>query len=65
VVDLFNYVQTLPSEEPVVFVVGAYSKGADQFEYVDQQICFSSFPLSASVACGKICTAFEKFWDVL
>jgi len=49
----------------VVFVVGAYSKGEDVFEYVDQKICFSSYPLSASVACGKICTAFEKLWDVL
>jgi rRNA small subunit pseudouridine methyltransferase Nep1 len=65
VVDLFNFVQTLPNEEPVVFVVGAYSKGEDVFDYVDQKICFSSYPLSASVACGKITTAFERLWDVL
>eukprot|EP00741_Cyanophora_paradoxa_P011502 tig00020557_g11112.t1 len=63
-VRLRDWVPTLP-DGPVVFVVGAFAHGKIEADYVDQQIAFSEYPLSASVAVGKLCCAFEDQWGVL
>jgi hypothetical protein len=34
-------------------------------DYVDNWLSFSSFPLSGSVAAGKLTCAFEELWGVL
>jgi len=64
-VDLDGFVNTLDLEKPSVFVVGSFSKGDVNVDYTDTTISFSRFPLSASVACSKICNAFEKAWGIL
>jgi rRNA pseudouridine-1189 N-methylase Emg1 (Nep1/Mra1 family) len=36
-----------------------------EVDYVERNVSFSEYPLSASVACGKICDAFEMKYGVL
>jgi len=64
-VNLNDYVANLPANEPIVFVIGAFATGKIEVDYVDEEISFSKFSLSASVACGKLCNAFESLWGVL
>ncbi|KAI8986549.1 Alpha/beta knot methyltransferase [Pilobolus umbonatus] len=66
-VKLYNYFKALPEGQPVVVAVGAMAKGPDTFadEYVQEKIGISRFALSASVACGKVCCAFEDLWDIM
>ena len=52
-------------DEPAVFVIGAMSHGKVEVDYIDTEIAFSEYPLSAAVACCKLCSAFEKHWNVL
>lgn len=67
VVQLKDYIMTLPSDEPIVFFVGAMAHGVDNFadDHVDDKISVSQYSLSASVTCGKLCCAFEEVWGVL
>jgi rRNA small subunit pseudouridine methyltransferase Nep1 len=64
-IDLESFVNTLDLNKPVLFVVGAISKGEVNVDYTDCTISFSRYSLSASVACSKICNVFEKVWAVL
>jgi len=64
-VNLSEFVPTFPANEPVVFVVGAFSQGKVDVDYADEEIAISQYPLSGAVACGKICNAFESQWDIL
>ncbi|KAL3897865.1 MAG: hypothetical protein SGCHY_003119 [Lobulomycetales sp.] len=55
-------------ERPVVFFIGAMSKGVDSFAEewdAEEKLSVSDYPLSASVVCGKICNAFEEYWGIL
>ena len=63
VVKLEDYINNLKSNN-VAFVVGAISKGDVNIDYNTDTISISSFPLTAGIVCSKICTAFEKCWDV-
>jgi rRNA pseudouridine-1189 N-methylase Emg1 (Nep1/Mra1 family) len=36
-----------------------------EVDYVERHVSFSEYPLSASVACGKICDAFEMKYGIL
>ena len=63
-VKLEEYIDTLKSNN-VAFVVGAISKGDVNIDYMTDTISISSFPLTAGIVCSKICTAFEKCWDVI
>ena len=65
-VEVGQYVRKLDRTKDVVFSVGAVSHGNPGMEndYVDESICISRFGLSASVALGKICGAFEREWDI-
>jgi len=80
VVDIFDFVPDLFSnpkdtgnvvntsthkEGVVVFVIGAMSHGKVEVDYVEQQISFSNYPLSASVACGRLCNSFERMWNII
>ena len=62
-VKLEDYIDNLKSNN-VAFVVGAISKGDVNIDYMTETVSISSFPLTAGIVCSKICTAFEKCWDV-
>lgn len=50
---------------PVVFCVGSHASGPADVNWTDKSIAISKFPLSASVALGRIMNAFEGIWGVL
>ncbi len=64
-IDIEEYCTSLDIDKSVVFVVGAMSQGDVNIDYSDDSVSVSSYPLSAAVVCSKLCTAFEKVWDVL
>eukprot|EP00105_Crassostrea_gigas_P005628 XP_011419286.1 PREDICTED: ribosomal RNA small subunit methyltransferase NEP1 [Crassostrea gigas] len=55
----------VPEKEPVVIVIGALSHGSVDVDYIEDSISISSYPLSAALACAKICSAFEEKWNVV
>ena len=63
-IKLEDYIDNLKSNN-VAFVIGAISKGDVNIDYMTDTISISSFPLTAGIVCSKICSAFEKSWDVL
>ncbi|CCM03234.1 uncharacterized protein FIBRA_05359 [Fibroporia radiculosa] len=64
---LSKFLPTLPETHSIAVFVGAMARGKDDFAdgIVDQKISISDYPLSASVACGKICCALEELWDIV
>ncbi|KAJ1969612.1 18S rRNA pseudouridine methyltransferase [Dimargaris xerosporica] len=66
-VKLSSYVKRLPKTKSIVVAVGAMSHGVDNFadSYVNEKISVSDYPLSASVACGKLCCALEDLWGII
>ena len=52
-----KYLPTLPETHNIAVFVGAMARGKDDFAdgIVDEKIGISEYPLSASVACGKVC----------
>ncbi|RUS22298.1 Alpha/beta knot methyltransferase [Endogone sp. FLAS-F59071] len=64
---LSEYLPTIPADHSICVSIGAMAHGADDFadSYVDEKIGISEYPLSASVACGKMCCALEELWGVL
>ncbi|KAI3662081.1 hypothetical protein MP638_005529 [Amoeboaphelidium occidentale] len=66
-VKMNEYAKSFDKEESVCFIVGAFASGADDFadSYCDEKISVSQFPLSASVACSKLCNAFEDLYDIV
>jgi hypothetical protein len=55
-VRLSRYLPSLPATHSVAVFVGAMARGRDDFAdgVVDEKISISDYPLSASVACGKV-----------
>ena len=53
---LSKFLPTLPETHSIAVFVGAMARGKDDFAdaVVDHKISSSEFPLSASVACGKV-----------
>jgi rRNA small subunit pseudouridine methyltransferase Nep1 len=64
-VDLVDFVPTVATKEPIVFVIGAFSHGKIDVDYIDEEIAVSSYALSGALVCAKVCSAFEKHWGVL
>lgn len=62
-----EWAQSLPADRSVVFWIGGMAHGEDDFEGVAKDACIaiSEYPLSASVACGKICDAFEDLFGII
>ena len=50
---------------PVVFCVGSHASGPADVNWTDKSIAISKYPLSASVALGRIMNAFEGIWGIL
>ncbi|PVZ97374.1 hypothetical protein BB558_006658 [Smittium angustum] len=59
--------KSLKPNETLVVSIGAMAHGKDDFadSYVDEKIGISEYPLSASVACSKVCCAMEDIWGIL
>lgn len=66
-VRLSRYLPTLPETHSIAVFVGAMARGRDDFadHIVDEKISISDYPLSASVACGKLCCGLEELWDIV
>jgi rRNA small subunit pseudouridine methyltransferase Nep1 len=64
---LSTFLPTLPQDCTLVFFIGAMSHGKDDWvdDIVDQKICISDYPLSASVTCSKLTCALEDLWGIL
>ncbi|GMM27374.1 18S rRNA pseudouridine methyltransferase [Martiniozyma asiatica (nom. inval.)] len=62
-----DYIETLAEDESLCVFVGAMARGKDNFadEYVDEKIGVSEYPLSASVACSKLCHGAEDAWNIM
>lgn len=52
-------------EEPTVLVVGAFAHGVLKTDYTEGLFSISNYPLSAAIACSKLCSAFEEVWGVI
>lgn len=67
VVKVREWAHSLPSDKSVVIHIGAMSHGEDTFEGCPKEnvISISQYPLSASVACGKACDAFEDVFAII
>ncbi|KAJ2007166.1 18S rRNA pseudouridine methyltransferase [Coemansia thaxteri] len=57
----------LAPSQSIVVAIGALAHGKDDFAdtYVDEKVGISEYPLSASVACGKLTCALEDIWGIL
>ena len=53
---LSKFLPTLPETHNIAVFIGAMARGKDDFAdgLVDHKIGISAYPLSASVACGKV-----------
>jgi len=60
-----NHEHDKSTYDVVTFVIGAMAHGKIDDTYADEDISFSQYPLSGSVACGKVCAAFERFFGVV
>jgi rRNA small subunit pseudouridine methyltransferase Nep1 len=54
-------------DKNICFIIGTNPKGEiDSFiKYNDDCISLSSFDLDSNIVCAKICSSFEKVWDIL
>ncbi|KAM0684376.1 18S rRNA pseudouridine methyltransferase [Mitosporidium daphniae] len=68
-VNIRNWISSECSEiakdKPTVVFIGAMAHGSDDFEFAEKKISISNYPLSASVACGKVCCAWEELWGII
>jgi rRNA small subunit pseudouridine methyltransferase Nep1 len=64
-VDAVDLPSLLPSDRPVVFVIGAMSHGDIAADYITHTYSLSRYPLSAAVSVGKLTSAFEHAWGIL
>ena len=64
-VNLREYVPTLPSDKPLVFYFGAMSHGFIDTSEADETVSFSEYPLSGACAIGKLMNAIEDHWGIL
>lgn len=52
-------------DEPVAIVIGAFAHGVVKAEYAEDLISISRYPLSAALACTKLCNSFEEVWGIV
>lgn len=64
-VDAISLPSMLPTDKPLVFVVGAMSHGDITADYLQQTFSLSKYPLSAACSVSKLLNAFEHAWGVL
>lgn len=52
-------------DEPIALVIGAFAHGNVNTDYTEGAFSISNYPLSAALACSKLCTAFEEGWGIV
>ncbi|XP_055640777.1 ribosomal RNA small subunit methyltransferase NEP1 [Toxorhynchites rutilus septentrionalis] len=52
-------------DEPLALVVGAFAHGSLNVDYTEGAFSISNYPLSAALACSKLCSAFEESWGII
>jgi rRNA small subunit pseudouridine methyltransferase Nep1 len=57
--------ELLKKEMNILYVIGAMAHGKVALDWADEELKISSFPLSASVVCHRICSAYETLYDIL
>jgi rRNA small subunit pseudouridine methyltransferase Nep1 len=50
--------------QQLAIVIGAMAHGSLKVDYIEKTFSISRYPLSAALACSKICTAFEDAWSI-
>lgn len=51
--------------EPIALVIGAFAHGSVNPDYTEGMFSISNYPLSAALACSKLCSAFEEAWGIV
>ena len=71
-IDIDTYSKNLNSagqgkNSNICFIIGANPKGDidPMIKYNDDCVSLSSFDLDSNIVCAKICSSFEKVWDIL
>ncbi|TYZ64025.1 hypothetical protein PybrP1_003544 [[Pythium] brassicae (nom. inval.)] len=67
-VNPWEFVETLPADEPVVFIFGAMAHGhisKENTNYLDETISISEYPMSGAQAICRLLNAFERHWGIL
>jgi len=62
---LVDVKELVPDNSPIVFVIGAMSHGSVNADYTERTVSISNYPLSAALACAKVCSSFEEKWGIL
>uniref|UniRef100_A0A182N783 18S rRNA (pseudouridine-N1)-methyltransferase n=1 Tax=Anopheles dirus TaxID=7168 RepID=A0A182N783_9DIPT len=52
-------------KEPIALVIGAFAHGNLNLDYTEDVVSISNYPLSAALACTKLCSAFEEVWGII
>lgn len=52
-------------DEPIALVIGSFAHGNVDIDYTEGSFSISNYPLSAALACSKLCNAFEEAWNVV
>ena len=63
-----NFVEALPDDGPVMFVIGAMASGSIKKEdhpYITEMISISEYPLSGNVAINRLFGAIENKWGIV
>ncbi|XP_050701003.1 ribosomal RNA small subunit methyltransferase NEP1-like [Eriocheir sinensis] len=61
---LMNPRDLVPTNEPIVIVIGSMAHGKVEVDYVEEEIAFSRYHLSAALTCAKVCSGFEEVWGI-
>lgn len=58
--------ELVPKEdEAIALVIGAFAHGNVNTDYTEGAFSISSYPLSAALACSKLCNTFEESWNIV
>ncbi|KAJ0394059.1 hypothetical protein P43SY_002160 [Pythium insidiosum] len=67
-VNPWEWVESLPEDKPVVFIIGAIAHGfitKENTPYLEETIAISEYPLSGAQAITRLTNAFERHWGIL
>ncbi|TDH67113.1 hypothetical protein CCR75_006200 [Bremia lactucae] len=67
-VNPWEWVETLSTDEPVVFIFGAMAHGhitKGNTNYLDETISISEYPMSGAQAICRLLNSFERHWGIL
>ncbi|KAG7391900.1 18S rRNA pseudouridine methyltransferase [Phytophthora pseudosyringae] len=67
-VNPWEWVESLPKDEPVVFIFGAMAHGhisKENCNYLDETISISEYPMSGAQAICRLLNGFERHWGIL